>query len=70
LEAAGVPTAFAGLLVGRDNEDTDARAEQFCAAYQAAVTEDIRKRLPQQAPDMRNCVPARKARRGITLLHG
>jgi len=68
LEAAGVPAAFAGLLVGRDDEDTDARAQQFCAAYQQAVAEDVRQRLPQQAPVVTASVPQR-AKRGIQRIH-
>lgn len=64
LETAGVPASFAPLLVGADDHDTDLRAEQFCAAYQAALGEDVRKRLPQQPPVVMPPVPQR-ARRGI-----
>ena len=64
LDSAGVPTAFAALLTGTDDADTDRRTEQFCAAYQAALAEDIRKRLPQQAPLVTPAVTQRP-RRGI-----
>ena len=36
LEVAGVPASFAALLAGEDDNDTDRRAKDFCAAYQAA----------------------------------
>ena len=52
LEGSGVPGDFAALLVGSSDEDTDSRTAQFCAVYQAALSEDVRKRLPQQAPVM------------------
>lgn len=64
LEHSGVPASFATLLVGVDDEDTDRKAAQFCAAYQEALTEDIRKRLPQKAPVVTPPAPQR-ARRGI-----
>ena len=67
LENAGIPTAFAELLCGADDADTDHRAEQFRSAYQAALTEDIRQRLPQQAPVV--AVPsASRPQRGIKRL--
>lgn len=50
LEAAGIPASFASLLTGADDADTDKRAQDFCTAYQAALSEDVRKRLPQQPP--------------------
>lgn len=64
LEAAGVPASFASLLAGEDDADTDQRARDFCAAYQAALSEDVRKRLPQQAPVVTPPTPQRP-RRGI-----
>ena len=64
LEVAGVPTNFAALLIGADDADTDSKTAQFCAAYQAALSEDVRRRLPQQAPVMTPPAPQR-ARRGI-----
>lgn len=64
LKKAGIPAAFAPLLVGTDDVGTDTKTEQFCAAYQAAVAADIRNRLPQQAPIVTPPVPARE-RRGI-----
>ena len=64
LEVAGVPNNFAALLIGADDADTDSKTAQFCAAYQAALSEDVRKRLPQQAPVMTPPTPQR-ARRGI-----
>lgn len=67
LEIAGVPGSFAALLIGADDADTDSRTSQFCAAYQSALTEDVRKRLPQQAPVMTPPTPQR-ARRGIQRL--
>lgn len=64
LEAAGVPASFAPLLAGEDDGDTDRRTESFCAAYQAALTEDVRRRLPQRPPE--EAVPAPpRARRGV-----
>ena len=64
LEVSGVPGNFAALLVGADDADTDSKTAQFCAAYQAALSEDVRRRLPQQAPVMTDPAPKR-ARRGI-----
>ena len=64
LETAGIPTSFAPLLIGADDNDTDRRAERFCTAYQTALAEDVRKRLPQQPPVVTPPAPKR-ARRGI-----
>lgn len=64
LERAGVPGAFAALLAGGDDADTDQRAAQFCAAYQEALAEDVRKRLPHQPPVVTPPEPAR-TRRGV-----
>lgn len=64
LEAAGVPASFAPLLAGADDSDTDRRAEAFCAAYQDALAEDVRRRLPQRAPVMEPAAP-RRAERGV-----
>lgn len=64
LEAAGVPVAFAALLVGSDDTDTDGRVAQFNASYQAALSEDVRRRLPQQPPVVTPPAPQR-ARRGV-----
>lgn len=64
LEAVGVPGSFAALLAGADDRDTDQRAEQFCAAYQAALAEDVCRRLPKQAPVVTPPAPQR-AKRGI-----
>lgn len=68
LTNANVPTLFAQLLIGVDDADTDQKANQFCAAYQSALREDIRKRLPAQAPTMTAPVTQR-ARRGIQRIH-
>ena len=64
LETAGIPVSFATLLAGGDDSDTDQRTQDFCAAYQAALAEDVRKRLPQQPPVVTPPAPKR-ARRGI-----
>lgn len=64
LETAGVPVSFASLLAGSDDSDTDQRTQDFCAAYQAVLSEDVRKRLPQQPPVVTPPAPKR-ARRGI-----
>lgn len=64
LEAAGVPGSFAALLAGGDDRDTDQRAEQFCAAYQAALAEEVCSRLPGQAPEVTSPAPHR-AERGV-----
>lgn len=64
LTQAGVPAAFAALLAGGSDEDTDQRAQEFCAAYQAALAEDVRQRLPQQAPIITPPAP-RRPRRGV-----
>lgn len=64
LEGAGVPASFAPLLAGENDGDTGQRAEAFCAAYQAALAEDVRRRLPQRPPE--ESVPAEpRARRGV-----
>jgi len=64
LEVAGVPASFASLLVGADDTDTDGKVAQFCTAYQSALSEDVRKRLPSTAPVVTSPAPQR-ARRGI-----
>lgn len=64
LDAAGVPQSFAPLLVGTDDGDTDERVRSFCAAYQACLTEDIKKRLPEQPPTLASPLPQRP-KRGI-----
>lgn len=64
LEAAGIPVSFASLLAGGDDAATDQRTQDFCVAYQAALSEDVRKRLPQQPPVVTPPEP-RRARRGI-----
>jgi len=64
LEQGGVPLSFAPLLVGADDADTDGKAAAFSAAYQAALSEDVRKRLPHEAPVMTAPAPQRP-RRGI-----
>ncbi|MBP3509415.1 capsid assembly scaffolding protein Gp46 family protein [Oscillibacter sp.] len=64
LETAGVSVSFASLLAGSDDSDTDQRTQDFCAAYQEALAEDVRKRLPQQPPVVTPPAPKR-ARRGI-----
>lgn len=64
LAQAGVPAAFAALLVGQDDADTDQRTQQFCAAYQAALAEDVRSRLPATPPIVMPPVPQRP-RRGV-----
>jgi len=64
LESAGVPGSFAALLAGADDADTDQRTETFCAAYQSALAEDVRQRLPQRPPILE--APAlSRAERGI-----
>lgn len=64
LEVNGVPGSFAALLIGSDDADTDEKTRQFCTTYQAALSEDVRKRLPREAPVLTPPVPQR-ARRGI-----
>ena len=64
LEVSGVPGNFAALLIGADDADTDSKTAQFCAAYQAALSEDVRRRLPQQGPVMTAPAPQRP-KRGI-----
>lgn len=64
LEEAGLSPSFVPLLIGVSEEDTDRRTREFCEAYQAALTEDVRKRLPQQAPVVTPPAPQR-ARRGV-----
>lgn len=64
LETAGVSASFAPLLAGADDGDTDQRTERFCAAYQAALAEDVRKRLPQQPPVVTPPAPQR-GKRGV-----
>lgn len=64
LETAGIPASFASLLAGGNDMETDQRAKDFCAAYQAALAEDVRKRLPQQAPVVVPPAPQRP-KRGI-----
>ena len=67
LSAAGVSAGFAALLVGADDADdadTDKRVQDFCAAYQSSLSEDIKKRLPEQPPTLTAPLPQRP-KRGI-----
>ncbi len=64
LEKAGVPASFAPLLAGEDDGGTDRRTADFCAAYQAALAEEVRRRLPGRAPEEAVPAPARP-RRGV-----
>ena len=45
LTTAGMSVGFAALLIGTDDADTDRRVQNFCAAYQESLAEDIKKRL-------------------------
>ena len=65
LAAAGVPETFAPLLTGEDDGDTDRRAQDFCAAYQQALSQDIRQ--PERAPVV-TPPAAPRPRRGIQRL--
>lgn len=67
LREAGVPAAFAPLLAGEDDGGTDRRTEAFCAAYQEALAEEVRRRLPREAPPMDAPAPKR-AERGVRRL--
>ena len=58
LGAAG----FAALLVGTDDADTDRRVQDFCAAYQSSLSEDIKKRLPERSPTLTAPLPQRPKR--------
>lgn len=64
LQNAGIPVSFASLLAGRDDADTDARAEQFCTAYREEFAADVRQHLPQQPPVVAAPLPQRP-KRGI-----
>ena len=66
LERGGVPQSFAPLLAGGDG-DTDRRTEEFRAAYQASLAEDVKSRLPASAPVVTAPLPQRP-RRGIRRL--
>lgn len=65
LGQAGVSAAFAPLLIGSDDADTDSRTQRFCEAYRTALTEDVRQRLPQQPPVVTAPATQHRARRGI-----
>lgn len=52
LEKAGISASFAELLAGGDDGETDRRTEAFRTVYQAAMAENVRARLPRQAPVM------------------
>ena len=64
LEKAGIPASFATLLAGGDDGETDRRTEEFRTVYKTALAEDIRSRLPRQAPVVEPPMPAR-VKRGI-----
>lgn len=67
VERGGVPQSFAPLLAGGDDGDTDRRTEEFRAAYQASLAEDVKSRLPASAPVVTAPLPQRP-RRGIRRL--
>ena len=64
LTQAGISPAFAALLVGADEMDTEEKTRKFCEAYRAALAEDVRQRLPEKAPVVTSPLPQRP-RRGI-----
>lgn len=68
LKEAGVPADFAPLLAGADDQDTDQRSSAFCAAYQKAITDGVRERLPQQPPQMTPPSAPPRPRRGVQRL--
>ena len=49
-------------LVGTDDADTDRRVQDFCAAYQSSLSEDIKKRLPERSPTLTAPLPQRPKR--------
>lgn len=67
LKNAGIPQEFAALLIGADDADTDARTAAFCRTYQANLSQDIKKRLPAEAPVLSSPKPARP-KRGIVRI--
>ena len=68
LKEAGVPADFAPLLAGADDQDTDQRSSAFCAAYQKAITNGVRERLPEQPPRMTPPAAPPRPRRGVQRL--
>ena len=62
LSTAGVSESFAALLIGGDDADTDKRVQDFCAAYQSSLSEDIKKRLPERSPTLTAPLPQRPKR--------
>ena len=68
LSQAGVSAAFAPLLIGGDDTDTDERTQRFCEAYQAALAEEVRARLPAAPPPVVAAPPMPHPRRGIRRL--
>ncbi|MCI2056215.1 MAG: DUF4355 domain-containing protein [Oscillibacter sp.] len=67
LDTAGVPAEFAALLIGGDDGDTDGRVGTFVKTYQAALSQDVRSRLPEKSPVVTPPGPQR-AKRGIQRL--
>lgn len=65
LKAAGIPQDFAKILTGADNTDTDARVKIFCETYQQTLSQDIRKRLPLNAPPVLRASTPTRPKRGI-----
>ena len=68
LKDAGVPDSFAALLAGADDADTDRRAADFCSVYQQAMSEGIRRRLPDTPPQMTPASAPARPRRGVQRL--
>ena len=68
LKKAGVPASFAPLLAGTDDADTDRRATDFCVAYQQAMADGIRERLPSRPPQMAAAAIPARPRRGVQRL--
>lgn len=68
LTAAGVPQSFAQLLIGQTDEETDRKIQAFCATYQESLAQDVKSRLPKQAPVI-TAPPPQRPRRGIHRLH-
>lgn len=67
LNRAGVPQEFANVLIGVNDAETDQKVQSFCAVYQSKLSDDIKKRLPEQPPVITAPAPKRP-RRGIQRL--
>ena len=65
LRARGLSEGFAAFLIGADERETAKNLAEFEKCWQAAVGDEVRRRIPQTAPPDYDAVPPAPRKRGI-----